>query len=55
MGHGPKHVYNTLGYNCNTIVFTENTKFVDSVEQKITTNPKLGQNRKSTSTEEADL
>ena len=31
------------------------TKFVDRVEQKVTTNPKLGQNHKSRSIEEADL
>ena len=33
----------------------KNTKFVDRVEQKVTTNPKLGQNHKSRSTEEADV
>ena len=30
----------------------KNTKFVDRVEQKVTTNPKLGQNHKA---EEANL
>ena len=30
-------------------------RFVDRVEQKVTTNPKLGQNHKSRSTKEADL
>ena len=33
----------------------ENPRFVDCVEQKVTTNLKLGQNRKNRSTEEADL
>ena len=31
------------------------TKYVDRAEQKITTNPELGQTRKSRSTEEEDL
>ena len=31
------------------------TKFVNHVEQKVTTNPKLGQDRKSRSIEEAVL
>ena len=33
----------------------QKTRFVDRVEQKVTTNPKLGQKHKSTSIEEADL
>ena len=33
----------------------KNTKFVDHVEQKFTTNPKLRQDHKSRSTKEADL
>ena len=33
----------------------KNTRFVDHVEQEVTTNPKLGQNHKSRSSEEADL
>ena len=33
----------------------KNTRFVDRVEQNVTTNPKLGQNLKSRSTEEADV
>ena len=48
-------------YNYLLIVFIvtlyslqKNTRFVDRVEQKVTTNPKLGQNHKSMSTEEAD-
>ena len=55
-GGGGKEAYNYL-----LIVFIvtyslqKNTWFVDHVEQKITTNPKLGQNHKSRSTEEADL
>ena len=32
----------------------KNIRFIDRVEQKVTTNPKLGQNHKSMSTEEAD-
>ena len=49
-------------YNYLLIVFIvtlyslqKNTRFVDRVEQKVTTNPKLGQNHKSRSTEEADV
>ena len=49
-------------YNYLLIVFIvtlyslqKNTRFVDRVEQKVTTNPKLGQNLKSRSTEEADV
>ena len=33
----------------------KNTRFVDHVEQKVTTNPKLGENHKSRSNEEAAL
>ena len=39
----------------NSYSLQKNTKFVYRVEQKVTTNLKLGQNRKSRSTEEADL
>ena len=49
-------------YNYVLIVFIvtlyslqKNTRFVDRVEQKVTANPKLGQNHKSRSTEEADV
>ena len=49
-------------YNYLLIVFIvtlhslqKNTWFVDHVEQKVTTNLKLGQNHKRRSTEEADL
>ena len=49
-------------YNSLLIVFIvtlyslqKNTRFVDRVEQKVTTNPKLGQNHKSRSTEEVDV
>jgi len=45
-----------VNVHCNTIFFTEKHKvcWSDRVEQKVTTNPKLGQNHKSRSTEEAD-
>ena len=36
----------------NLYSLPKNTTFVDRVEQKVTTNPKLGQNRKSRSIEE---
>ena len=49
-------------YNYLLIVFIvtlyslqKNTRFVDRVEQKVTANPKLGQNHKSRPTEEADV
>ena len=41
-------------FNCihlNLYSLQKNTKFVDRVEQKVTTNPKLGQDRKSRSIE----
>ena len=38
------------------VFFTKKQQqFVDRVEQKVTTNPKLGQNHKSRSTKEEDL
>ena len=54
---GKKENYN---YLLNVFIVTlyslqKNTRFVDHMEQKVTTNPKLGQNHKSRSTEEADL
>ena len=44
--------------NTKEICFSDyfyGTRFVDRVEQKVTTNPKLGENHKSRSTEEAAL
>ena len=45
-------------FNCihlNLYSLQKNTKLVDRVEQKVTTNLKLGQNRNGRSTGEADL
>ena len=54
---GEKETYNYLLIVFIVTLYSlqKNTRFVDHVEQKVTTNPKLGQNHKSWSTEEADL
>ena len=50
----PRTKFNCIHLNLYSLQKTT-TKFVDRVEQKVTTNPKLGQNRKSRLNEEADL
>ena len=49
--------YNYVLIVCVVTLYSlqKNTRFVDCVEQKVTTNLKLGQNHKSRSTEEADV
>ena len=41
--------FNCIHLNLYSLQQYKNTKFVDRVEQKVTTNPKIGQDRKSRS------
>ena len=52
-----KEIYNYLSIVFLVTLYSlqKNTRFVDHVEQKVTANPKLGQNHKSRSTKEADV
>ena len=49
----PRTKFNCIHLNLHSL--QKNTQLAGHVGQKVTTNPKLGQNRKSRSTEEADL
>ena len=50
----PRRKFDCIHLNLDSLQ-TKQTKFVDRVEQKVTTNPKIGQNRKSRSIEEKQI
>jgi len=49
------HNYLFIEFIVTLYSLQKNTRFLDQGEQKVTTNPKLGQNHKSRSIEEEDL